>query len=70
LRIKNLKFKIMKSFHTETRFVPLLYKINEGMSKIKNADGTEKEFKTRKAAENYCKNNGLVLLEKKLVFYK
>ena len=59
----------MKSFLTETRFVPLLYKIDEGMSKIKNADGTEKEFKTRKAAENYCKKNGLIMLEQISTFY-
>ena len=45
----------MKRFNTQTRFVPL---------KI------DKDFKTRKAVEKYCKENHCIYCEEKYIFYK
>lgn len=43
----------MKRFMTETFFVPLKVSEELGMMSVKNKDGKEKRFKTRKAVEKY-----------------
>ena len=50
----------MKRFMTETFFVPLKVSEELGMTSVKDKDGKEKIFKTRKAVEKYCRENKCV----------
>ena len=60
----------MKRFATKTDFVPLIHVIGEGMMDIKDANGNQIMFKTRKAVENYCIKNRCMYVERKNIFYR
>jgi hypothetical protein len=55
---------------TETFFVPLKVSEELGMTSVKDKDGKEKIFKTRKAVEKYCRENKCVYVEHKFIFYR
>lgn len=60
----------MKQFMTETFFVPLKVSEELDMTSVKDKDGKEKRFKTRKAVEKYCRENKCVYVEHKFIFYR
>lgn len=60
----------MKRFNTQTRFIPLKVGDNLNVQPIQSKDGKVKDFKTRKAVENYCKKNHCIYYEEKYIFYK
>ena len=55
---------------TETFFVPLKVSEELDMTSVKDKDGNEKRFKTRKAVEKYCRENKCVYVEHKFIFYR
>lgn len=65
-----IKQKAMKRFMTETFFVPLKVSEELGMTSVKDKDGKEKRFKTRKAVEKYCRENRCIYVEQKFIFYR
>lgn len=60
----------MKRFATHTEFEILTYKDNEGFKSEMDKSGNKKFFKTRTAAENYCKKHRTVYVEHKFIFYR
>lgn len=60
----------MKRFSTVTRFVPIKVGGNYMTQNVLSKDGTVKEFKTRKAVEKFCKENGYIYCEQKYMFYR
>jgi len=59
----------MKRFRTHTRFVPLKL-VDDNLEHIKLKNGKSKDFKTRKAVENFCKENSCFYCEEKYILYR
>lgn len=60
----------MKRFKTETCFIPLKVSEDFSVTFVKDKDGKEKKFRTRKAVEKYCRENKCVYVEHKFIFYR
>lgn len=56
---------------TINEFIPLSYDDESGnIGDIKDKEGKQKCFKTRKACETYCEKNKCLYVERKSIFYK
>lgn len=60
----------MKSILTINKFFPLMYEDGNGFSFIKQKDGENVGFETRKGVEAYCKKNKCAYVEHKTIFYR
>ena len=63
----------MKRYVTHTNFIPLIFIVGEEdgrIESIKDSNGAEKVFKTRKAVENYCLKHECMYVERKHIFYR
>lgn len=60
----------MKRFKTETCFVPLKVSEDFSVTFVKDKDGKEKKFRTRKAVEKFCMENKCIYIEQKFIFYR
>lgn len=53
----------MKRFKTETCFIPLKVSEDFSVTFVKDKDGKEKKFRTRKAVEKFCMENKCIYIE-------
>lgn len=60
----------MKRFNTETCFIPLKVSEDFSVTFVKDKDGKEKKFRTRKAVEKFCMENKCIYIEQKFIFYR